>query len=161
MLTVDRLRSVLSYNSETGEFRWLETRRRGHIGKAAGCISKQSGYVLIKIDGKLYMAHRLAWLHAHGCWPSNRTDHVNGVRSDNRLSNLREANPSQNGANRRLTERNSLGLKGVSRRYGKYRATIIKDYKQIFLGSFDSPEDAHRAYVDAAKRLYGEFARAR
>ena len=90
MLTQARLKKLLSYNTDTGEFRWRVTRRgAARAGSVAGCV-RHDGYVRIAIDGKRYLAHRLAWLYVHGELVPE-LDHANGVRSDNRLDNLRPA----------------------------------------------------------------------
>jgi HNH endonuclease/AP2 domain len=91
-----------------------------------------------------------------------QVDHINGVRHDNRPSNLRPATQSENLANTRLRSNNTSGLKGASfhKQAGRWRAAIRIDGRQRHLGLFDTPEEAHAAYVRAARELFGEFARA-
>jgi hypothetical protein len=98
---------------------------------------------------------------AYGQWPRRGIDHVNGDGTDNRLENLREANQSQNGANRRLTSKNTSGFKGVSfaKQAKRWRAGIQVGGRRKHLGYFDTPELAHQRYVEAAKAAFGEFAR--
>jgi len=147
----DQLRQHLSYDPLTGTFRWRAT------GQKAGSLVK--GYVKIQFKRKAYVAHRLAWLFVHGEWPKQCIDHANGDPADNRFVNLRDASIAENCRNRRPYER--ALPKGVSLRRGdKYVAQIMRDGKNYFLGSFGSPEAAHAAYVVAAGRLHGEFARA-
>jgi hypothetical protein len=115
-LTADRLREVLSYDAYTGEFRWLVAFGRVRVGDVAGSIGKD-GYRHIGIDGRCYLAHRLAYLYVYGTWPSRGLDHITNDcradKSDNRISNLRPANQSQNLVNRGLDSNNSSGAKGV------------------------------------------------
>lgn len=105
------------------------------------------------------MAHRLAWLIVTGCWPTHEIDHINGSKADNRLCNLRAATPEQN--KRNTHHRNNTGLIGASYSSvnGKFRAQIRVGGKRKFLGWFTNAEDAHTAYVDAARKYHGEFAK--
>lgn len=161
-LTQARLKELLSYNSDTGEFVWRVSHRGPHpAGRRAGS-DKGNGYWQIIIGGRNYLAHRLAWLYAHGEFPPDQLDHINGNRSDNRLVNLRPATPAQNTRNAKLWSSSTSGLKGVSydKRADKWRANITVNYKQKFLGRFSTAEEAHAAYVKAAEAMHGEFARA-
>ncbi len=91
--------------------------------------------------------------------PSIKIDHVNGNGLDNRKHNLRICSVQQNGANRAANRNNSLGIKGVHRtKYGKFRAIIKVNWRQVHLGNFSTKEEAHAAYVEAAKKYFGEFA---
>lgn len=159
-LTIHRLQSLLSYDPETGCFRWLAPRPYCSTGKLAGGLTSY-GYIRISVDGRPYQAHRLAWFYVHGRWPSNEIDHVNGVRSDNRLTNLREATPSQNQANKRIRKDNTSGVKGVTwdKSRGKWLASIHINGKRLGLGRHQTLEQAARAYEAAASLHFGEFAR--
>jgi hypothetical protein len=99
MLTAEQSREQLDYNPETGEFRWKVPRNGVIVGAKAG-TDCHDGYISIRIFGKRYMAHRLAWLHHYGEWPIGGLDHINGQRWDNRIVNLRLATPKQSAANR-------------------------------------------------------------
>jgi hypothetical protein len=112
------------------------------------------------IDGKRYLAHRLAWLYTHGAWPHKLLDHRNRVTGDNRIDNLREATGSQNKANQLTNTNNTSGFKGVywSKQNAKWQAGIRHQGKQKHLGCFNTKEDAHTAYCTAATQLKGEFA---
>ena len=159
-----RLRSLLVYSRSTGYFRWLVKKSQKRPGDLAGCLSKQSGNWLIRIDRTLYQAHRLAWLYVHGEWPPEEIDHKDGVRSHNQWSNLRLASSTKNKMNMKLRSDNALGLKGVSDSpdhfYNRpYRARIQMNGRQFFLGRFATPEEAHAAYVTKAKELFGPYAR--
>lgn len=161
MLTASRLRDVLDYNPETGEFRWrVALSSCAPAGSLAGCKSPEK-YVRIRIDGKLYHGHRLAWLYVHGEWPARGLDHRNLQRGDNRIANLRPANQSQNCANRGLDKANTSGIKGVSwwDARGKWVAKIECKKRKYTLGYFGTKEAAAIAYAEAANRLFGEFAR--
>lgn len=115
-----------------------------------------NGYVYIKIDGKSYMAHRLAWLDVNGEWPEVFVDHINGDRSDNRLINLRAATRELNAQNQRVAQKhNKLGILGVSPYGEKYYACIRVNGKTKYLGLHETPEVAHQAYLEA-KRKYHE-----
>jgi hypothetical protein len=159
-LTQERLHELLDYNPKTGVFRWKVNRRfTATTGSIAG-VTDSHGHRQITIDWKKYLAHRLIWLCVYGSWPIEQIDHINGIRDDNRLSNLRECTRSQNHANRRKFRCN--GLKGASfhKCSGRWAAQIGKNGKVIHLGLFNSELEAHNAYMAAAKQLHGEFARA-
>ncbi|MBX3579886.1 MAG: HNH endonuclease [Rhizobiaceae bacterium] len=159
-LTAERLRELLSYDPTTGVFVWRV--RRGPI--AAGSVAGTPdgiGYIQIRIDRKHYRAQRLAWLYVTGEMPPHQVDHVNGERSDNRWANLRKATNAQNSANQRLKRCNTSGFKGVCWHAGgrAWMARIRANGKSHYLGLFGSREAAHAAYVAAADKLHGEFAR--
>lgn len=158
----ERVRELLDYNPSTGEFTWKIPHGRSGAGQLAGSPNGE-GYIGIKIDGKLYAAHRLAWLHVTGSFPRHLVDHINGIRTDNRFANLRQATNSQNQANAKRPVTNTSGFKGVSfiKRANKWQASIRFEGRQISLGRHRTPEAAHQAYLDAATRYHGEFARAK
>lgn len=159
-LTQDRLKAVLRYEPSSGLFTWTNPprqhpRMRDYV---AGCIT--TGYVMIKIDGRKYKAHRLAWLYVHGDWPYGDIDHANGCPLDNRIENLRIATNSENQANR-LRDRDKTVAKGVRLMpSGRYQARITINKQQHHLGSFGTEEEAQEAYLEASRSHYGEFARA-
>lgn len=161
-LTQQKLRSLFVYDTETGLFYCKERRSTRQLpGQIAGCANN-AGYVHIKIDYKSYKAHRLAWLYMTGEVPAERIDHINGNPSDNRWCNLRLATHSQNIANSKRPATNTSGYKGVSwhKRTKKWAARIGVGGTRKFIGYYDTPEEAHRAYVDAAEKTHGVFARA-
>jgi len=162
MLNCEQLRALLRYDATTGVFTWIVNRGgRFRAGTVAGWLTEK-GYIKIRIGGRDYKAHRLAWLYMTGCWPEHEVDHENTIRSDNRWDNLREATGAQNSRNRRKPVTNTSGFKGVSwnKITCQWQAVIHIDGKRVILGQFNSPEDAHQAYVAAASEHYGEFARA-
>jgi len=161
-LTRNELMSWLRYEPETGLFYWRAApARRCSVGAEAGHKNGQ-GYREIELRGKVYQAHRIAWLFETGEWPEFEVDHKNGVRDDNRIDNLRAATKSQNQHNRKQWSRpKSSKFKGVSwhKASQKWLANIQHENKRIHLGLFDTEIAAHHAYVDAANRPHGEFAR--
>lgn len=159
MITQGRLKEVLSYDPSTGSFVWIVTRRGLRAGSTAGGV-RPDGYVRICVDGKLYYAHRLAFLFMEGEWPDDVIDHANGNPSDNRWVNLRAATQTQNLGN--TAKRKLRGYKGAcfQKEKTKWRAVIQIDRKQRSLGLFDSELEAHAAYCEAAQQYFGKFARA-
>ena len=157
MLTQARLKELLDYNSETGEFFWRKT-LKGHVraNKRAGHLSGD-GYWIIGIDGKQYRAHRLAWLYMHGCFPKKELDHKNRNRSNGCIGELREANRGQNRANSKLQKNNRSGFKGVYKDGNSWKAEVKSNGTKIYLGMFKTPEAAHAAYCRVAEKLHGEF----
>ena len=112
-MTQEELHQLLDYNPETGEFFWKSCpAKKIKFGQKAGSICKIHGYVLIGIKKKQYRAHRLAWLYVHGKWPYPEIDHINRVKTDNRIANLREADRSMNNLNRGTLVRKPLNMKG-------------------------------------------------
>lgn len=159
---VGRVRQLLDYDPETGFFRWrTKPNKRTKAGAIAGSISV-SGHRRITIERRRYPAHHLAWLLVHGEWPNHLLDHANGRPDDNRIANLRPATMAQNMQNSRRFSTNSSGFKGVCfcRQTRRWRAHIVVAGHYIHLGRFPSPEEAHAAYVAAAIKHFGEFARA-
>jgi hypothetical protein len=165
VLTIERLRSVLDYDPETGIFVWSKRiSLNTHVGDVAGSIT-EDGYLMIGIDGRCYPAGRLAWAHFYGEFPPKElmVDHRDTNRLNNRIDNLRLATNSQNQANRGLPSTNTTGYKGVTydRKRKKYYASIGSGVRSrpIRLGQFNDPLTAHLAYKAAAIVKYGEFAR--
>ena len=152
------LKKWVSYNPLNGAFVWVMASRK--VGRYAGHQIGR-GYVKIPIKGKVYMAHRLAWLYVHGVWPDEEIDHINGVRDDNRIINLRMATPQQNKQNTGLRKDNTSGYKGVyyDKKNSIWKAQISINTKQKQLGRFKTAELAYEAYCNKAKEVFGEFAR--
>lgn len=156
MLNAQRARELLSYDSDAGVLAWRIT-RGGHVcsGKPAGSLTGR--YIRIGIDGRGYRAHRVAWLIAHGAWPTGQIDHINGNRADNRLANLRDVSPCVNAQNQRAAhKRNESGLLGATfhAQSGRWRAQILHEGKNLTLGRFDTAEAAHGAYLAAKRNLH-------
>lgn len=161
IITQDYLKSILIYDMETGIFTRAISRNSKHkAGDVAGKV-ETTGYVRIKIDGKLYAAHRLAWLFVTGKFPNNQIDHINGNRKDNRFNNLREATNQQNAFNKVVPKNNTSGLKGVSwhKLTGKWQACYRVNNQRKHIGIFERKEDAEAAYIINTKIAFGEFYR--
>lgn len=145
----------INYEPSTGEFRWLvSNNQKIKIGDIAGFIRKD-GYRILKLEGRQYLAHRVAFFLMTGVWPT-KIDHKNRNRSDNRWGNLRLATWSENNANR--PPRGYLGLKGVFKSYNKFEARAYKDGQKYTIGVYDGPLEAANAYDEVAIKLHGEFA---
>lgn len=162
-LTHARLLEVLHYDPETGVFTWRVSTRGHAVGQTAGCVSKTNRHRVIGIDRVTYRAARLAWLYVFGRWPLDVVDHVNGVRSDDRLSNLRDVSAAVNAQNRRHPRRGARsGLLGVSfdPRDSQRRPWRVQIWvggvggRNLKLGRFADPQIAHQVYLEAKRRLH-------
>jgi hypothetical protein len=152
VVSQERLHRLLHYNADSGIFTWKHSRGpRARAGDEAGAVDSY-GYVVIKVDFRLYKAHRLAWLYVHGRWPESQLDHINGNPSDNRLLNLREASDAENAQNKKLPKSNTSGLMGATwhKRNKKWVATI----SSVHLGYFNTAQEAHDAYCKAKANLH-------
>jgi hypothetical protein len=159
----DRLKQAMHYDPETGHFTRLISPREFMVGKRAGSIKPAPNgrqYLTVFIDGKAYLAHILAVFYVTGVWPATDVDHENRDGTDNRWNNLRVATRAQNKANSICRKDNACGFKGVSFKQGRWRPRIQVGDKRFYLGSFETPEEANAAYEAAAKKYFGEFARA-
>lgn len=175
--TVDRLKRLISYCPVSGEMTWKirpETEFKSNrypasrianlwnkqwVGKRCGC-DNGSGYIVTRIDGISIKAHRIAFAIHHSRWPVDMIDHINGIKSDNRISNLREVTRSQNLQNQRVRKGTS-NFKGVTWDKGmkSWLVQIRLDKVNRRVGFFANEVDAARAYDEAAANLFGEFAR--
>ncbi len=161
ILTVERLKHLLFYDHETGDFtRLTRAAQKTKIGDIAGG-KNECGYIRIRVDGKKYRAHRLAVFYMTGKWPVKEPDHRDLNKGNNRWNNIRLGTRSQNRANTRPPSNNTSGFKGVYWRPKKkfWYAAIGVNNKKKFLGQFDCPAAAQFAYVVAADKAFGEFAR--
>ena len=160
MLTQSRLRELLDYDPSTGVFRWRafasDYCRRVKIGDVAGGAVAPTGYKAVRVDKRDYYQHRLAWLYVYGSFPpkGRYIDHINCVKTDNRIENLRVVSQSEQNAN--STRFNKTGFNGIHKNKRRWYAAIHKNGKKYKLGSFDSPEKASMAYRMAGYRLYGD-----
>ncbi len=153
MITLDELKEILLYNPETGLF----TRKTSSGGQKVGSIAGSphpKGYVRIQLKGKTYLAHRLAWFFIHSKWPDNDIDHINGLRNDNRIINLREATRSENMQNLLVPLHNVTGYSGVYINRKRYSSKITINGESKYLGSFDTAEEASATYLLAKKELH-------
>ena len=148
-----RLRELLIYDPSTGVFTWRITQGRMGAGKEAG--TDDHGYVKIIISRRKYAAHRLAWLYTHNELPTGDIDHINGIRNDNRIENLRDVSRSVNLQNMRKPKGSNPYL-GVTWDKSKNRwlAAITINRRRINLGRFKLPDEAHAAYLEAKRKLH-------
>jgi len=160
-VTLERAKELLNYDPTSGVLTWKKANsNRVKVGAVAGTLDS-NGYITIGIDGVHVKGHWLAWLFVYRQAPSADIDHINRIRNDNRISNLRLATRSENNANRPALAKSKSGIKGVSwdKEKRKWAAFIRKDYKTIALGRFNKIEDAAEAYRKKAAELYGDFGR--
>ncbi|MCP1114423.1 HNH endonuclease [Enterobacter bugandensis] len=158
-ISQERLKCFLQYDQITGFFTWRESKGTAKKGAVAGTVSGQ-GYVNIKLDGHLYKAHRLAWLWEYGAMPDGPLDHINGNRSDNKISNLRLATLSENQHNQGMRADNKSGIKGVSwdSKNKYWRAQIKTNGKLVHIGSFSDVDEARMAMEKARNKFHGVYA---
>ena len=153
-LTAERLREVMSYDPETGEFTWLVTLSNRAV---AGTVVRNptSGYLSARIDSVRYLQHRLVWLYVHGRWPAEEIDHANGVKDDNRLCNLREATRSQNMMNKPRLKRARSKYRGVyfHAQSDSWMARVGKRY----IGRHATEEGAHALYLAEMRKIAQKF----
>ena len=152
-LSYDTLIDRFNYCPDTGIFIYRKTvGSRGLVGTQAGTLNNM-GYRCIKIKSFLYLEHRLAWFYCFNEWPIDLLDHINRIRDDNRLDNLREVSESDNLQNMGISKRNKSGFKGVSLQSGRWCARIMISGKEVHLGRFDTPEQAAHAYETFKTKL--------
>jgi hypothetical protein len=159
ILTQEELKSQLHYDPDTGIFTRTKTLTNCcKIGDVAGS-KLNNGYIIIRVLNKKYLAHRLAWLYMTGNFPSQTIDHINRIKDDNRLCNLRHADQSHNNLNVCKNVSNTSGYKGVNwnKNRKKWAVRCTVNGERIFLGYFDDVKLANIAYDDFAKKHHGEF----
>lgn len=162
MITQERLKEVAHYNPDTGIFTWKTVLSyRTVIGQPFGS-KHHSGYLSVTIDGRVYRLHSLAMFYVTGQWPQEFIDHANGVRDDNRFSNLRFASRSENTRNAKIRKDNRSGTKGVNYRNksgGQWICRIYTNEGRIYLGCFKTEEEAIQVITDAREKYHKEFAK--
>lgn len=165
MITAEYLRQRLHYDPVVGVFIWKfkpelnrfdKTWNTRYAGSVAG--KKRDRYIDINIDDERYPAHRLAWLYVYGVWPNGEIDHKNRVRSDNRLINLRDASHNENMVNGTPQKRRVGKLKGAYKHRNRYHSKITIDNQVIFLGSYDTEQEAHEVFMAKSIETWGEYA---
>lgn len=168
-MTAEYLWSLVEYDPLTGIMKWLCDRSGRRLrGMEVGCI-RPDGYRHVKIDRKMYLVHRLAWLYVHGRWPMRFIDHKSTIRSENWIDNLRECTRSQNGANRGAQLNNAAEVKGVhavtwsnGKVMWKAQIYVTKEGgKKVgeYLGCYPTKEEAGEVYAHRASEIFGQFAR--
>jgi hypothetical protein len=155
-LTVEQLKDTLDYDADTGVFVWkIRPSKAVRAGDVAGCVEKRIGYITIGIAGRVYKAHRLAWLYVYGSWPKGLIDHINGNKADNRIDNLRDVFADGNSQNvRKPNRRNKSGFMGVIWYQNKWRASMSVNGKSKWLGDYSTPEEAHQVYLEAKRKYH-------
>lgn len=145
------LKENLSYDLETGVFtRRISNTNFVKVGSVAGWV-RRDGYIEIKVNGRPYLAHRLAWLYMTGSWPADEIDHIDGNPGNNRFHNLRSVDHKENGRNQKMPCNNTSGIVGIHwfKPRQKWQARITLDGKRIYLGYFDSLEEATKVRKQA------------
>lgn len=156
MHSPSELREILDYLPDTGILLWRKKiSRKVVVGKVAGCADAY-GYTQLRVEGVQYKAHRIAWAIYYGQWPEENIDHINGIKTDNRLLNLRAANQKQNLQNSARRSDNRSGHVGVSwyKKTRSWRADITVNGVTTYLGSFHDKREAITAYLEAKSRLH-------
>ena len=152
------LRGIVTYDPKTGYMHWKEDHKYFksiRAGDIVGRTSNKNGYRSTSINGKQYYQHRLVWLYVYGEWPKSDLDHINGIREDNRIENLRLATKSQNAHNKKKFRNNTSGIVGAYRHYsGTWYSSIMVEGKSKYLGSFKTAEEAGAAYAKAKRELH-------
>lgn len=152
-ISAERARELFNYDPETGLLtRKISTTNSVKVGDVAGS-HHCAGYLSVRADGFLFLAHRLAWLIHTGAWPTFTIDHVNGKRADNRAKNLRDVPKAINNQNRHGT-RAAVGFAGVQANGRKFVSKLTTGGRQGYLGIFATPEQAHQAYLTAKRQLH-------
>jgi len=158
-VTQSILKELFTYDQDDGHFYLRKNRSSWPVGKRVGSL--KNGYIAIQVGARKQYAHRMVWLYVHGALPVDQIDHINGVRTDNRLVNLREATTTQNLFNSRMRKDNISGYRGVSwcSITNQWRAQITINKKMELLGYFPTRECAAKFRDERVKELVGDYAR--
>lgn len=153
-LDAGRVRHLFNYEPETGLI-WHRIDKKGgpRAGDPAG-TPDGNGYLRVQMDGMRTRGHRIAWVHYYGSEPNHDIDHINGDRSDNRIANLRDVPRRVNLENLRKPKGNMFGLLGVRKNKSRFSAQITSKGEHMCLGTYDTPEQAHEAYLKAKRELH-------
>lgn len=144
----------IDYNPNTGELFWNE-KAQPKVRNKPITAKDAKGYIRIKVDGRMLLGHRVAWFKYYGKFPNGVVDHINGNPLDNRIENLRDIPQKINMQNQRSAMiDNATGMLGVSKKGCRFRAQITVDQKKHYLGTFETPELAHTAYVEAKRKYH-------
>ena len=152
-LTQELVKELFEYRDD-GKLIQKKARQGARVGTEAGRVGNR-GYRQATVLGKLYSTHRIIFLYHHGYLPK-RLDHINGVRTDNRIENLRECTSAQNKANSKGTA--ASGYKGVYKMRRRWKAQIRVNNKDIYLGLYANIETAAQVAAAAREHYFGEFA---
>lgn len=158
-LTYDEAHRIFDYDPKSGFLRWkVRTSIRVTIGQVAGTPGNDGRRRIIYRGGR-FLASRIVWLMHEGMWPPGQLDHANVNPTDDRFENLRVATHAQNCWNKGVRSDSQVGLKGVMRCRGRFQARIAVNNQRIHIGTYDTAEEAHAAYLVVAERYHGEFFR--
>lgn len=146
LLTVDRIKDL--FYEKDGVLYNKISRGRARQDAPSGSVDKQ-GYICVRVQGKAYKAHRLVWVLYNNDWPTKDLDHLDGNPANNSISNLREVTNRQNALNRKIK------AKGYTKIGSKYKAQIKVSGKLIYLGVFNTEEEASNAYIEARENYCG------
>ena len=153
-MTHTEISSQIRYHSDGGLFEWVKASGGRRRGTFAGSANKE-GYLFVMVNGQKYSAHRLAWFLFYGMWPNGQIDHINRVKADNRIENLRDVSGAINSRNQvDAQSNNKVGVLGVSPARNKFSASIKKDGIKFFLGSYVTVGEASAAYQRAKRMLH-------
>lgn len=154
----DELVKILDYDKTDGTFRWKVKSCRKEVGSIAG-YKRSDGYIQIVIKRKPYMAHRLAWVYEFGRITDFDIDHINGIRCDNSISNLRKATRTQNNQNRKINKNSISGVKGVGWNSNKQQwvARCTVNGERIYIGSFDDIKSAEVVVREFREKNHKSF----
>lgn len=159
-LTKERLIELFEYDKDTGVFKRKVARGNQSAGTIPGTRNHPTGRTYMHVDGKTYFSYRLAWLYVYGQFPDSEIDHIDGNKKNNSIYNLRQASRHENAQNIKVAHKNNVsGFLGVNKRGSRYRARIRIDGKLINIGQFDTPVEAHDAYMKAKDKLHPGFVR--
>jgi len=153
MISQKELKARYKYDPETGIFTYNINAGKFKIGEVAGGLTSD-GYIRIRISGKEYRAHRLAFLYMTGKFPVDKVDHKNRIRTDNRWDNIIEVTSLENSKNRNINTNNTSGVTGIYRSSNKWRVRIMVNGETIPLGCFEDFADANIARIEAEMK-YG------
>jgi hypothetical protein len=154
MLTAERLKNLLHYCPTTGIFTRKTSEKRWKSGDKSGWVHS-NGYAYVSVDAVVYLAHRVAWLYMTGEWPKQDIDHIDGDKANNVFANLRDASEIVNCQNQKRSHRGTAsGILGVYPRGKRWMSTICVNKKPIYLGVFDTTEEAYAAYISAKRLLH-------
>lgn len=172
-ISPNRILSFLSYDPETGIIKWnhpTPDKFRSHhayaifagqhAGKQAFKTERGNGYLCGQFDGNILQAHRVAWCIYNSEWPNDQIDHINGIKSDNRISNLRESSNAENNSNREMLSNNTSGFKGVSwhKASSSWRVSVRGNGSRIVKDGFNCALEAAKTYDELALKMQGRFA---
>lgn len=150
----DIIKEYISYCSKTGSLFWIKS-PANKIKPGEIVNLNDRGYRSFKLKRKTYLGHRVAWFLHHGFWPKNQIDHINGVRSDNKIINLRESTHAENNINRSCHRNGKLPGTTFFKKRNKWVAQIeIKGINKKYIGIFNSEKEAHEAYLKVKEKFY-------